>query len=89
MQEKADISKQKGYCETTVIGGMTSRPSPLICNLARKFLASMAIERDTLEEVYQVKRSISSSFETYEQFAEWLMSEQEAAKKGGVKFIAA
>ena len=39
-------------------------------------------ERDTLEEVYEVKRSISSSFETYEQFAEWLMSEQDAAKKG-------
>ena len=41
-------------------------------------------ERDTLEEVYEVKRSISSSFETYEQFAEWLMSEQDAAKKDGL-----
>ena len=46
-------------------------------------------ERDTLEEVYEVKRSISSSFETYEQFAEWLMSEQDVAKKDGIKFIAA
>ena len=46
-------------------------------------------DRDTLEEVYEVKRSISSSFETYEQFAEGLMSEQDAAKKDGVKFIAA
>ncbi len=46
-------------------------------------------EKDTLEEVYEVKKSISSSFESYEQFAEWLMAEQEASKKKGVKFIAA
>lgn len=45
-------------------------------------------ERDTLEEFYEVKRSISSSFETYEQFAEWLMSKQDVAKKDGVKFVA-
>jgi len=77
--------KIKVYCETTVIGDMTARPSPLIRNLARQ----MVTERDTLEEVYEVKRSISSSFETYEQFAEWLMSEQDAAKKNGVQFIAA
>ena len=46
-------------------------------------------ERDSIEDVYEVKRSISASFETYEQFAEWLMSEQESAKESGVKFIAA
>ena len=46
-------------------------------------------DRDTIEEVNEVKRSISSSFETYEQIVEWLMSEQDAAKKDGVKFIAA
>ena len=46
-------------------------------------------ERDTLEEFYDVKRSISASFKTYEQFAEWLVSEQNTAKKNGVKFIAA
>ena len=46
-------------------------------------------EKDSLEAVYEVKKSISSSFETYEQFAEWLMSEQESAKSAGVKFIAA
>ena len=80
-----ETKKIKVYCETTVIGDMTSRPSPLIRNLARQMVA----DRDTLEEVYEVKRSISSSFETYEQFAEWLMSEQDAAKKDGVKFIAA
>ena len=94
MQEKADTRKLKVYCETTVIGDMTSRPSPLIRNLARQMITREwcimeTNERDTLEEVYEVKRSISSSFETYEQFAEWLMSEQEAAKKDGVKFIAA
>ena len=80
-----ETKKIKVYCETTVIGDMTSRPSPLIRNLARQ----MVTERDTLEDVYEVKRSISSSFETYEQFAEWLMSEQDAAKQNGVKFIAA
>ena len=46
-------------------------------------------ERDAIDEVYEVKRSISSSFATYEQFAEWLMREQEAAKNDGVKFVAA
>jgi len=46
-------------------------------------------ERDNIEDVYEVKRSISASFESYEQFAEWLMSEQESAKKCGVKFISA
>ena len=81
-----ETKKIKVYCETTVIGDMTSRPSPLIRNLARQMETT---DRDTLEEVYEVKRSISSSFETYEQFAEWLMSEQDAAKKDGVKFIAA
>ena len=80
-----ETKKIKVYCETTVIDDMTARSSPLIRNLARQ----MVTERDTLEEVYEVKRSISSSFETYEQFAEWLMSEQDAAKKNGVKFIAA
>ena len=81
-----ETKKIKVYCETIVIGDMTSRPSPLIRNLARQMETT---DRDTLEEVYEVKRSISSSFETYEQFAEWLMSEQDAAKKDGVKFIAA
>ena len=94
MQEKADTRKLKVYCETTVIGDMTSRPSPLIRNLARQMITREwcimeTTERDTLEELYEVKRSISSSFETYEQFAEWLLSEQDAAKKDGVKFIAA
>ena len=90
-----ETKKIKVYCETTVIGDMTSRPSPLIRNLARQMVTREwwcimeTTERDTLEEVYEVKRSISSSFETYEQFAEWLMSEQDAAKKDGVKFIAA
>ena len=74
----------KVYYESTVISDMTSRPSPLIRNLARQM-----VTRDNIEDVYEVKRSISASFATYEQFAEWLMSEQESAKKSGVKFIAA
>ena len=38
MLEKADIKKLKVYCESTVIGDMTSRPSPLIRNLARQMI---------------------------------------------------
>ena len=38
MREKADTRKLKVYCETTVIGDMTSRPSPLIRNLARQMI---------------------------------------------------
>ena len=46
-------------------------------------------ERDNIEDVYKVRRSMSAIFETFEQFSEWLMLEQESAKKSGVKFIAA
>ena len=46
-------------------------------------------ERDTLEEIYETKKMISGSFRTYDQFAEWLLSEQSKAKARGVKFVSA
>ena len=45
--------------------------------------------RDTLEEVYQAKREISAAFSTYEEFAAWLMREQEKSRKAGIVFCAA
>lgn len=44
---------------------------------------------DNLEEVYQAKREISASFSTYEEFAAWLMREQEKSRKAGIVFCAA
>ena len=46
-------------------------------------------EKDNLDLIYEVKKELSSAFETYEQFAEWLLSEQEKAKREGVVFSAA
>ena len=46
-------------------------------------------ERDSLEEIYETKKTISGSFRTYDQFAAWLMSEQSKAKARGVKFVSA
>lgn len=47
------------------------------------------IERDSLEEIYEAKKTISRSFHTYDQFAAWLLSEQSKAKAQGVKFVSA
>ena len=44
-------------------------------------------ERDSLEEIYETKKTISGSFRTYEEFAAWLISEQSKAKSRGVKFV--
>ncbi len=45
--------------------------------------------KDTLDEVYETKAAISSSFKTYGEFAEWLLKEQEKARKAGITFCAA
>ena len=47
------------------------------------------IERDTIDEIYEVKKAISASFATYDQFAAWLIAEQDKAKARGVKFTSA
>ena len=44
-------------------------------------------ERDSLEEIYETKKAISGSFQSYDQFAAWLMAEQGKAKARGVKFV--
>ena len=46
-------------------------------------------ELDTLEEIYEVKREITSSFSSYDDFAAWLLKEQAAAKARGIVFVAA
>jgi len=44
---------------------------------------------DTLDEVYETKKALSASFRTYDEFAQWLMREQAAAKERGQRFVAA
>lgn len=45
--------------------------------------------RDTLEEVYAIKQELTSSFSSYDEFAQWLMQEQVHAKEQGRRFVAA
>ena len=44
---------------------------------------------DTLEEMLAIKKEITSSFKSYDEFAAWLLAEQEAAKHAGKPFQAA
>ena len=44
---------------------------------------------DTLDEVYKTKKALSDSFATYDEFAQWLMKEQSAAKEQGRRFVRA
>ena len=43
---------------------------------------------DALEKIYQIKEEISAGFSSYDKFAEWLLKEQESAKRSGGMFVA-
>ena len=43
---------------------------------------------DSVEEILNIKNEISSSFKTYDDFAAWLLAQQDEAKRAGKTFLA-